>query len=756
MEPARSLKNVELEDIRRRLSYMGDDPETIEDKIREAERAETLYNEAFRLRHGENGLSIGKISKRLNVSYGTVWGWLYGGAKPAGLKGVTPTFNIPQGKSAEFAYVLGVYAAVAQCGKDCGYFKSKKSGGFLVHSKTEAHLHPLKESLESILNSKADIKEEQRKGGNYRFLRFPYELRRYLSFMSDKNQNVIWEHLFSDEEKISFINGFLDYRGEFREKPAPFVLIEKQNGYSLIEDIGLLFSSLGIIPSIHYKTMLCILDSGDIHKLVKYRPADARAQKLGDITPAPTPEQDAIGVFSRFQELHGANGKMPLYRIAKLLDVNYSTIANWNKGALPHRVRNYRRLLEIRKSRGDVDVIGFVYRNIKQDSEFARDVALRRSHNEVLNSYNQILRDAEPRAHPELIYLGGEKLKKAITQLKRQKAVAKIEAVQEDKVDKTEARRYEGGADETQGRLKLIREAHQKYLLNKASRELPQVSLGPPLKSDEILAYAKVIAGDGLRVSSNGGDRLNEVINTYIRSNDYFTPNEAYLFVSELLCIRTRNGSHKDIKTGMKSLEAVMNRKEFDSYFYRNGNGVYYEKLAKGEILSKLSGLLSNSDNGSKIYGINNPNSDYTFAEGGIELFADDESDGASLLGAADGKDKLADANVRQEDRGNRKLYWAAIREKDEGPPGNNEFYATPGEEAKGINKLLGHLLMYAVRELDGDNLTKREDAREWFESTDEKFLFSFLNICDYLDLNPDYVKKQIYSPSRGNLRFVD
>lgn len=83
------------------------------------------------------------------------------------------------------------------------------------------------------------------------------------------------------------------------------------------------------------------------------------------------------------------------------------------------------------------------------------------------------------------------------------------------------------------------------------------------------------------------------------------------------------------------------------------------------------------------------------------------------------------------------------------------------------IKRIASQVLSQAVSDLLGGEdgyrenrthkkTTSQKEAFSWFESNSTEWIFSFINVCDLLDLHPDWVRKQIvigkvYSVRRSN-----
>lgn len=60
-----------------------------------------------------------------------------------------------------------------------------------------------------------------------------------------------------------------------------------------------------------------------------------------------------------------------------------------------------------------------------------------------------------------------------------------------------------------------------------------------------------------------------------------------------------------------------------------------------------------------------------------------------------------------------------------------------------GIKKLTQSILMLAIKDIENKN-EYCDDAVRWIFSNDTNYVFSFLNICQVFDLNPEQVRKAI------------
>ena len=69
-------------------------------------------------------------------------------------------------------------------------------------------------------------------------------------------------------------------------------------------------------------------------------------------------------------------------------------------------------------------------------------------------------------------------------------------------------------------------------------------------------------------------------------------------------------------------------------------------------------------------------------------------------------------------------------------------------EETIGIRKLMCRMLELAVREFvyGSEDSPYYKSARTYINDSDNKYAFSFNNICDSLDFEPDYIRRKTYS----------
>lgn len=64
-------------------------------------------------------------------------------------------------------------------------------------------------------------------------------------------------------------------------------------------------------------------------------------------------------------------------------------------------------------------------------------------------------------------------------------------------------------------------------------------------------------------------------------------------------------------------------------------------------------------------------------------------------------------------------------------------------------HKLMAGVLKQAIIDVKLINKHGKE-AREWFNSNDNHYLYDYLSICDELGLNPDIIRNRIIKPIGG------
>jgi|APSaa5957512622_1039677.scaffolds.fasta_scaffold27967_2 hypothetical protein len=78
----------------------------------------------------------------------------------------------------------------------------------------------------------------------------------------------------------------------------------------------------------------------------------------------------------------------------------------------------------------------------------------------------------------------------------------------------------------------------------------------------------------------------------------------------------------------------------------------------------------------------------------------------------------------------------------------------TLDDEVRGIKDMMVAMINLAAKEL-ANNLEgsiNYDHAKVWFDSADEKYIFSFRSCCETLELDPNYIKEGIYARLKKNM----
>lgn len=84
----------------------------------------------------------------------------------------------------------------------------------------------------------------------------------------------------------------------------------------------------------------------------------------------------------------------------------------------------------------------------------------------------------------------------------------------------------------------------------------------------------------------------------------------------------------------------------------------------------------------------------------------------------------------------------------------NSIHIIKPESVPLGIKNLTHGILGLAIKDIEKKN-EYLDDAIKWVFSNDTNYIFSFLNICQIFDLNPEYVRKAIKSKIPNNYQIL-
>jgi len=103
----------------------------------------------------------------------------------------------------------------------------------------------------------------------------------------------------------------------------------------------------------------------------------------------------------------------------------------------------------------------------------------------------------------------------------------------------------------------------------------------------------------------------------------------------------------------------------------------------------------------------------------------------------------------------NRGLFEPDVLAKDQFPAGVRRGAAASSEKRLMLAVLENALDYYRkyifARDAEGQQLF--EEAEEWLDSTETEGLFSFRNVCDTLDINPEYLRRKLEMWKMDTLR---
>lgn len=68
----------------------------------------------------------------------------------------------------------------------------------------------------------------------------------------------------------------------------------------------------------------------------------------------------------------------------------------------------------------------------------------------------------------------------------------------------------------------------------------------------------------------------------------------------------------------------------------------------------------------------------------------------------------------------------------------------TFGDHQDGERALMRGVLINAWRDLKSKNRNEKEEATRWFLDNREGNLFSFVSVCSYLGLKPNWIRKRL------------
>ncbi|MDD5112377.1 MAG: hypothetical protein PHG85_07525, partial [Candidatus Altiarchaeota archaeon] len=327
------------------------------------------------------------IERKTSIPYSEVNAWLAGTNIPRSIYRLDPASksndlqpgDIPKSESTSLAYLLGARAAITTT-------KSRTASFVFSHTDDDVAAKA-GSAVKTVFKRDATVGDHELGGAVYhKVSSYSRLLGRHIDHVTQNNTRIPWEHLVSREERLAFINGFLDFTGSITHRllkmkggdvKYPLLHVEKLGNEGFIKDFAVLLKDVGVLSVVNGDT-LRIQGRRDLEKLRGYDIFTSKKtqEKLDGLLAQPFerpsyPPEKYREVMNYCEQHHGAKPA----EISKATGVSWVCARDWSRGLKkPESVKRLEELQKIEGEMPDRDVIGYLYR-LGAGSMLARTIA---------------------------------------------------------------------------------------------------------------------------------------------------------------------------------------------------------------------------------------------------------------------------------------------------------------------------------------------------------------------------------------------
>jgi hypothetical protein len=310
--------------------------------------------------------SASKIADHLGLLVSTVQSWTQFNEVPLLLakRGyfTKKKRKIKENENHDLAFLLGVYA---------GSKKKPQTTYFSLTSKEKRVAQMFVRSIYNLTGLLPQINLGKESWGFY------HESERFAEIFQKHtlNNTVVPWQLFDDgvEGKSAYLRGFLATRGSLTSNAdnyQPGISIDLSRNKSLLKEVVILFSDLGMYPSLT-KTRINVVNPTDL-KIVYDSGLllmNRKREKLEEILSGFDSCEEDISI-EKFLEIRGKlesgkYGRKEAREAFVTAGANYFTAREWvSTKKTPKRVKRYLKFKKIGREIGDVDAIAYLYKQL--------------------------------------------------------------------------------------------------------------------------------------------------------------------------------------------------------------------------------------------------------------------------------------------------------------------------------------------------------------------------------------------------------
>jgi len=328
-------------------------------------RLNMLRREYYLLCLSNKGFSCREIAEETGIPPETARGWTRGNRKPIHLSGILSRMHFEEFKhyasneeeNQNLAYILGFFT-----GNTIAYKKFKTTLTCSIFNNNATH--KVMKAIEAEFGNGLI-----RKGG--RRMEFEsIDAARYFFRITRNYLSLPWEHIYTKDEKISFLRGFVDARthpikNKVREKSFN---VYCKNRYVLVEQMAVLCGDLDLYPHYSY-THECSLSFGssrDSGKLLDYKIVDGRNAELVRGVSKKKDTSYLLNAFLTFRKLkaEGLQRREVVSRVCSEYECKPIQVASWYARRVPSIVKNYYVIQELRKKHAYGPIVSYLYREM--------------------------------------------------------------------------------------------------------------------------------------------------------------------------------------------------------------------------------------------------------------------------------------------------------------------------------------------------------------------------------------------------------
>lgn len=208
------------------------------------------------------------------------------------------------------------------------------------------------------------------------------ELAQHVREVTSGNTRVPWEHLGTEAECVSFLQGIFDHGGWVYTGKCGGIGLNKKGGDELLQDLCRVFTRVGIRPIIVYGEVssLKLKDLTEWKGFAKRVPLSLPDRQEGvKLLAARTSTRSYYGdeEYASVMSFAGASG-LTYREIGEDTGIPMNTVRAWLLyGQKPPTVKRGEIIEDFRTTLGNPEVVNFVYRNLGASSPVARRCAER-------------------------------------------------------------------------------------------------------------------------------------------------------------------------------------------------------------------------------------------------------------------------------------------------------------------------------------------------------------------------------------------